>query len=112
MSEWRDVSGYEGHYQISRNGQDRSLKRGVRVMRPAVNRKGYWQVNFYRDGQPQHFYLHRLVAAAFIGHRFWTVAPDQYANQLAHFWKDITIVGAFLVLFVAGPGALSVDRPK
>jgi putative oxidoreductase len=52
------------------------------------------------------------LVAAFIGHPFWSVAPPDYANQLSHFLKDITIIGGFLVLFVAGPGALSIDRPK
>jgi putative oxidoreductase len=52
------------------------------------------------------------LTAAFIGHPFWSLPPDQYANQLAHFMKDITILGGFLILLVAGPGALSIDRPK
>lgn len=52
------------------------------------------------------------LCAAFIGHPFWSVAPADYTNQLNHFLKDITIIGGFLVLFVAGPGALSIDRPK
>src|SRR5689334_4998558 len=67
MSDWRDVKGCEGHYQVSKSGQVRSLKRGVRVMRPAVNQKGYWQVNLYLNGIVTHFYIHRLVAAAWIG---------------------------------------------
>jgi putative oxidoreductase len=51
------------------------------------------------------------LAAAFIGHPFWALPADQVANQTIHFWKDITIIGGFLILFVAGPGALSIDRP-
>jgi putative oxidoreductase len=51
------------------------------------------------------------LVAAFIGHPFWSIAPPDL-NQVNHFLKDITIVGGFLVLFVAGPGALSLDRPK
>ena len=66
--DWRDIKNYEGHYQVSRSGQVRSLKRGVQIMRPAVSRTGYWQVNLYRDGKVKHFYVHRLVAEAFIGH--------------------------------------------
>ena len=66
--DWRDIKNYEGHYQVSRGGQVRSLKRGVQVMRPAVSRTGYWQVNLYRVGKVKHFYVHRLVAEAFIGH--------------------------------------------
>ena len=52
------------------------------------------------------------LIAAFIGHPFWSVPAAEVRNQTAHFWKDITILGGFLVLFVSGPGALSIDRPK
>jgi putative oxidoreductase len=51
------------------------------------------------------------LTAAFIGHPFWALPADQVTNQMLHFWKDITILGGFLILFVAGPGALSIDRP-
>jgi putative oxidoreductase len=51
------------------------------------------------------------LVAAFIGHPFWTFPADQYANQFGHFAKNLTIIGGFLALFIAGPGALSVDRP-
>jgi putative oxidoreductase len=52
------------------------------------------------------------LVAAFIGHPFWSVPAEEVRNQTIHFWKDITILGGFLVLFVSGPGALSIDRPK
>jgi hypothetical protein len=67
MSEYRDVPGYQGDYQVSRNGLVRSLKRGVKVMSPAVARTGYWQINLYLSGKVKHHYVHRLVAEAWIG---------------------------------------------
>jgi hypothetical protein len=66
MNDWRNIRGYEGHYQVSSTGQVRSLKRGGRLMSPAVSRTGYYQVNLYLEGRVKHFYVHRLVAAAFI----------------------------------------------
>jgi len=66
MNDWRDIKGYEGHYQVSSTGQVRSLKRGRRLMSPAVSCTGYYQVNLYLEGRVKHFYVHRLVAAAFI----------------------------------------------
>jgi hypothetical protein len=66
MNDWRNIKGYEGHYQVSSAGQVRSLKRGGRLMSPAVSRTGYHQVNLYLEGRVKHFYVHRLVAAAFI----------------------------------------------
>ena len=50
------------------------------------------------------------LTAALISHRFWELADAaQRANQHIHFMKNIAIVGGFLSLFVAGPGAYSVD---
>ncbi len=67
MSEWRDIRGYEGHYQVSDEGQVRSLKRGIRIMSQARSRTGYRQVNLYLYGRVRHWYVHRLVADAFLG---------------------------------------------
>jgi hypothetical protein len=67
MNEWRDIRGYEGHYQVSNDGQVRSLKRGPRLMSQARSRGDYRQVNLYLYGRVKHFYVHRLVADAFLG---------------------------------------------
>src|SRR6267378_5193141 len=41
-----------------------------------------------------------LVPAAFTVHKFWGIAdPMMAANQAAHFWKNITLVGACLMLY-------------
>ncbi len=41
-----------------------------------------------------------LVAAAFSVHRFWGLSdPMMAANQKAHFWKNITLAGACLMIF-------------
>jgi hypothetical protein len=67
MSHWRDIRGYEGHYEVSKEGQVRSLKRGSRIMAQATGPTGYRQVNLYLYGRVRHFYTHRLVADAFLG---------------------------------------------
>ena len=64
--EWRDIRGYESSYQVSATGQVRSLKRG-KLLAPAMNKSGYIQLNLYRFGEVKHFFMHRLVADAFIG---------------------------------------------
>jgi putative oxidoreductase len=47
---------------------------------------------------------------ALIAHRFWEIAdPGQRMGQLIHFWKNIAMLGGFLALYVAGPGAFSLD---
>ena len=65
--QWRDIFGYDGMYQVSDLGRVRSRYSGEwRVMRPAKNHNGYLFVNLKRDGKQKNFYIHRLVASAFI----------------------------------------------
>lgn len=39
-----------------------------------------------------------LTTALFF-HNFWTFPPEQLQNQLTHFFKNIALTGAFLILF-------------
>jgi putative oxidoreductase len=50
------------------------------------------------------------LIAALVGHRYWNATGADYANQYNHFFKDLAIVGGFLVLYAAGPGRWSIDR--
>lgn len=74
---WRDVCGYEGYYQVSDDGKVRTLERyinrnGVMQLRHArptrcyKNRDGYVKVKLNKDGHSREFFVHRLVAQAFI----------------------------------------------
>lgn len=74
---WKDIEGYEGLYQVSANGEIKSLsrpgvpgtKRGPRVERLLKNRDtnhGYYSVILYLDGNSKGFLVHRLVAQAFV----------------------------------------------
>ncbi|HET8712476.1 MAG TPA: DoxX family protein [Gemmatimonadales bacterium] len=41
-----------------------------------------------------------LVPTAFMVHKFWGIAdPMLAANQAAHFWKNITLAGAALLIY-------------
>lgn len=52
------------------------------------------------------------LAAAFVGHHYWTMSgADRFANMI-NFYKNVSIVGGFLLLYVAGPGKYSVDARK
>lgn len=50
------------------------------------------------------------IIAAFTGHPFWAVAPEQYQAQYINFFKNIAIAGGLLYVFVQGAGPISIDR--
>jgi putative oxidoreductase len=50
------------------------------------------------------------LAAAFLAHRYWELEAAQSFPQFVQFWKDISIIGGLLFVFVRGAGPLSVDR--
>ena len=65
--QWRDIAGYEGVYEVSDLGRVRSHKYGkTRVLRVYKNRDGYLQVALCKGGKIKQYYIHRLVAQAFI----------------------------------------------
>jgi putative oxidoreductase len=50
------------------------------------------------------------LAASFIGHRFWEFDGAMRMVQQTQFTKNMMIVAAFCLLYVAGGGPYSVDR--
>lgn len=70
MEIWKDIDGYEGLYQISNEGNVKSLNYShtgkERLLKPASNRGGYLHVQLCKDGKVKHHTVHRLVAQAFI----------------------------------------------
>jgi putative oxidoreductase len=51
------------------------------------------------------------IVATAIAHRFWVEAdPTVHMEQQIQFMKNLVIIGGLLILFVHGPGRLSVDR--
>lgn len=76
---WKDIFGYDGMYQVSDLGRVRSRKRGEwKVMRTGKNHKGYLQLALCKDGKQKSFYVHRLVANAFIPNN------DKTKNEINH----------------------------
>lgn len=75
---WKDIIGYESLYQGSNFGRVRSLDRWVKgkngsircckgkILKPGTNKDGYLYVNLYKNRKEKKFYVHRLVAEAFI----------------------------------------------
>lgn len=66
MSEvWRDISGYEGFYQVSDRGRVRNVRSG-RVLKPGTAYNGYHMVRLSRNNHAWTQRVNRLVAAAFL----------------------------------------------
>ena len=68
---WKDIIGYEGLYQISNFGQLKSLSRKSngefgKIRKPENNGRGYLSISLSKNSKSKHFYIHRLVAKAFI----------------------------------------------
>lgn len=70
MEIWKDIKGYEGIYQISNHGNVKSFIpwRGTdtRILKTTNNGHGYLSVGLKKNNKPKIFYVHRLVAQAFI----------------------------------------------
>jgi putative oxidoreductase len=49
------------------------------------------------------------LATAFIGHHYWTMsATDRLANE-TNFYKNVSIMAGFLLLYITGAGKYSFD---
>lgn len=78
MEKWARVVGYVGYYEVSTAGRVRSVARVVtrgtvkqplrgKLLSPGRNPKtGHLTVGLNRAGKVRYFYVHRLVAVAFI----------------------------------------------
>lgn len=101
MTQWRAVVGYEDAYEVSDQGELRSLDRHIphytgrvllrrgRKLRCSVSAKGYVVANLSREGRPKTFALHRIVLEAFRGPRkpaeiVRHLDGDQMNNRLAN----------------------------
>lgn len=78
METWKDIAGYEGLYQVSTHGRVKALARVVtckngtlkplreRVLTPHFNTNGYLWVHLNRNNEKEFWFVHRLVALAFV----------------------------------------------
>ena len=82
---WKDITNYEGCYQVSNLGRVRSLdrldrngcKRNGVMKKPQDNGNGYQYVQLKKDAKYKNFYIHRLVAMYFIDE----VDGKEYVNH-------------------------------
>lgn len=71
MEIWKDISGFEGHYQVSNYGRIISYPHPKtnkgRVLKPFPNPNGYLWVCLHKDKKEARRQVHRIVMEAFRG---------------------------------------------
>jgi hypothetical protein len=69
MENWKDIKGYEGHYQVSDLGRVRSLK--LNIQKILSNRKAgrYHKITLCKNGLTKDKYIHILVAETFLNYK-------------------------------------------
>ncbi len=49
------------------------------------------------------------LGTALIGHRYWTIAGADRVASMDGFYKNLSIMGGFLLLYLTGAGKYSID---
>jgi putative oxidoreductase len=49
------------------------------------------------------------LGTALIGHRYWTMTGADQVDSMDSFYKNLSIMGGFLLLYVTGAGKYSID---
>ena len=80
MEVWKDIAGYQGRYQVSDLGNVKSLnysRKGVaQLLKPVLKSTGYYVVSLRVNGRQKQFYVHRLVADAFVNKKYGCSVVD------------------------------------
>ncbi len=107
MENWKDIKGYEGHYQVSDLGRVKSLERKVKcrgdglrtvnekILKSYLDSKGYFQVKLNKKGSHKSFNTHKLVAMSFLGHtpcRYKLVVDHIDNNPLNNNVKNLQLI--------------------
>ena len=49
------------------------------------------------------------LGTALIGHRYWTMTGAERVDNMDGFYKNLSIMGGFLLLYIVGAGRYSID---
>lgn len=66
---WKDIKGYEGLYQVSNFGNVRRFYKNKKIknIKPVLTPHGYYVVNLSKNQNARMWFVHKLVALAFLG---------------------------------------------
>jgi len=64
---WKDITGYEGRYQVNNIGQVKSLVSN-KILQHSYS-VGYPMVSLSKNGKGKSFKIHQLMAVEFLGHK-------------------------------------------
>ena len=79
LTVWLPIKGYP-NYEVSICGSVRNAT-AKNILKPIINKKGYYQVKISKNNQFKTFLLHRLVAINFLPNLNNDVCIDQKNNQ-------------------------------
>lgn len=70
---WKDITDYEGLYQVSNLGRIKSFRESTKfgkqkelILKPSLINSGYEVVSLYKGKRKRKFQVHRLVASEFL----------------------------------------------
>jgi hypothetical protein len=94
---WKKIEDYPD-YEVSNLGKVKSLKRSYKILlKPKVNKHGYYIVRLYKDDKSPNKKVHQLVAIAFLNHKpcgYTLVVNHKNFNRLDNNVCNLEIVTA------------------
>ena len=67
---WKDISGYDGYYQISNLGRVKSLRfNKSKILKQRLNTAGYLCIGLSNKSKSLRYSIHQLVAIGFLNHK-------------------------------------------
>jgi hypothetical protein len=63
---FKDIPNFEGRYQISNFGKVKSIYFSHRIIKNTISKQGYYYVRLFVNNKKSKFFIHRLIANAFI----------------------------------------------
>lgn len=77
---WKEIPGYEGIYEINNFGKVKNKKRN-HIMNWTLTKEGYYITRLSKKGKKKNYFIHRLVAIAFLPIENFKLLEDENKND-------------------------------